>query len=359
MKFSQQKLYEMIFRINLKKTDRLEYMNGMITEYHERYHLYKAFAKYHEANGGHIHLVIVLMDKPKIAMNNLTNFFKHGEYGDILEKVNLTKQSRQKSLLSKLRGMVNYLIDGHDNGKYCDTANYRYDPELLDCKGTIAKSVLYMNRGLKRKQIFALLNFEERVEYLRKEVEIVELWREYREMVTEAPEIELTELQKIIMKTFFSNKIKAGRDIMVVADPPGGAGKSFLAKAMYYNDPRDTLIIRNGKSADIAHAYNGQSVVILDLTRTNRSKINYDVIEQIADSCVFSGKYASKSKIFNNQSKFMILTNNHLDYTALSNDRWKIYRIISNKLCKENIVFEGEPIQKPYGDNQCYSFDKI
>ena len=62
------------------------------------------------------------------------------------------------------------------------------------------------------------------------------------------------------------------RKILFVVDPEGNAGKTFLRKYMALMN--GAARFENGKSSDIKHGYNGEEMVIFDLTRTAAERIN-------------------------------------------------------------------------------------
>ena len=60
----------------------------------------------------------------------------------------------------------------------------------------------------------------------------------------------------------------------------------------------ECLRFENGKSADIKYAYDGQRCVVFDLSRSQESHVNYEVIESVKNGVVFSTKYESQMKVF-------------------------------------------------------------
>ncbi len=111
------------------------------------------------------------------------------------------------------------------------------------------------------------------------------------------------------------------REILWIVDPEGNKGKTFLGK--YLCAIYDAFYIRNGKSADIAYAYNNQKIIVFDYTREQEERINYQCIENFKDGMLFSPKYESTTKIFS-PCKCIIFSNFHPDKSKLSSDRWHI-----------------------------------
>lgn len=110
----------------------------ILTCYKEnQYGLYKGFVKWHHGTpeddhkGPHTHVAIILREKPKICYKKLKEFFKVGEVRPTL--VNPMGKGNT-SPLKKLNNYVSYLCDGHDNGHYTDSWNYKYDHEIEGLK---------------------------------------------------------------------------------------------------------------------------------------------------------------------------------------------------------------------------------
>ena len=78
------------------------------------------------------------------------------------------------------------------------------------------------------------------------------------------------------------------------------------------------------KSADIKYAYEGERVVLFDLTRSQQEHFNYEVMESVKNGTMFSGKYESKVKVY--ASPHVVVFANWLpDYSKLSMDRWDVW----------------------------------
>ena len=111
------------------------------------------------------------------------------------------------------------------------------------------------------------------------------------------------------------------RKIIWYVDEKGNSGKTFVTK--YLLTEGDTMRFENGKSADIKHAYNGQKNVIFDLSRSQESHCNYEVIESLKNGAMFSTKYDSQMKVFCTPH-VIIMANFPPDETKMSADRWDI-----------------------------------
>lgn len=82
-----------------------------------------------------------------------------------------------------------------------------------------------------------------------------------------------------------------------VLDYTGGAGKSTFCRYMQATRPSEVLCIQNGKTADIAHAWSGERIVLWDIPRDSSDKVNFAAMEAIKNGQVFSGKYQSSQKL--------------------------------------------------------------
>ena len=108
------------------------------------------------------------------------------------------------------------------------------------------------------------------------------------------------------------------RAIFWYYDNDGNKGKSWMAK--YLDATSDCITLSNGKSVDLYHAYNGQNLVVFDLSRAQGEIFNYDAMEHIKNGHVFSGKYDSKTKCFD-VPHVIVFANCEPDYTKFSADR--------------------------------------
>lgn len=111
------------------------------------------------------------------------------------------------------------------------------------------------------------------------------------------------------------------RTILYVKDFKGNTGKSFLCDYILYH--YDSILFTNAKSSDIAYAYNGETYILFDFSRTIEGHINYSIVEHLKNGRIFSTKYNSKIKIFN-IPKIVIMANFLAELDKLSRDRWDI-----------------------------------
>lgn len=116
------------------------------------------------------------------------------------------------------------------------------------------------------------------------------------------------------------------RQIVWIYDEEGNSGKTTYAN---YKISQGWKVFSNGKTADIALAWNGENV-IFDYSRSQSQHLNYEVLEDIKNGRIFSGKYNSTVKHF--KPPIVICFANFLpDVSKLSQDRWLIYQMRSDK----------------------------
>ena len=82
------------------------------------------------------------------------------------------------------------------------------------------------------------------------------------------------------------------RKVVWYVDEKGNNGKTFITK--YLLTEGETLRFENTKSADVKYALQGQRVIVFDLSRSQESHVNYEVIESMKNGVVFSTDYKSK-----------------------------------------------------------------
>lgn len=111
------------------------------------------------------------------------------------------------------------------------------------------------------------------------------------------------------------------RTIIWYYDPLGGRGKTDMATHLVCM--KGWLRLTNGKTADIALAWNGENVVF-DFSRTSQECINYGVMEDLKNGQIFSGKYQSVSKIYA-RPYVVVFANFEPDYSKMSADRWEVH----------------------------------
>ncbi len=109
-------------------------------------------------------------------------------------------------------------------------------------------------------------------------------------------------------------------------DEEGNKGKTKMSTHLVLH--HGAALFANGKNADIAHAWNGEPIVVFDYSRTNQEHLNYGILEAVKNGVVFSPKYQSTSKMFPPPT-VICFANFEPDKSKLSNDRWRVVEIKS------------------------------
>lgn len=159
-------------------------------------------------------------------------------------------------------------------------------------------------------------------EYIRYHAGIKSAIEELKEKVCSVVPHDLRQWQKDIITIITSPTDE--RKINWVVDVVGGKGKTWLAK--YIINEYKAAYFTNAKTADVAYAYNGENICIFDLCRSSEDLINYQIIEMIKNGLVFSSKYASSLKVYQNPH-VVVFSNFAPNRSKLSDDRWNIIYI--------------------------------
>lgn len=131
--------------------------------------------------------------------------------------------------------------------------------------------------------------------------------------------------QKFIMD--LTKQKPDARTVYWFFEPKGNVGKTTIAR---YLSSKGWLYLSNGKTADIALAWQGQNVVF-DFSRSQNDHINYEVMEMLKNGIIFSSKYQSASKIYN-PPHLICFSNKYPNMEKLSQDRWQIYKISQTEM---------------------------
>lgn len=115
------------------------------------------------------------------------------------------------------------------------------------------------------------------------------------------------------------------RTIYWIYDLKGNTGKTSFAKYMCVN--HNAVYLNNGKKADIAYSLPPDpKIVIFDFARSIEKHINYEAIECVKNGILFSGKYESKTLMFDSPH-IICLANWVPNFDSMSKDRWNIYEL--------------------------------
>lgn len=111
-------------------------------------------------------------------------------------------------------------------------------------------------------------------------------------------------------------------------DENGNAGKTVLAKFLTTN--HGALFLSNQKSADVACIYDGHPIVCFNFSRTTCDRINYEIMENLKDGILMSGKYQPVQKVFKSPH-VLVFANFKPKEEAMSSDRWNVVDLSTRK----------------------------
>lgn len=119
------------------------------------------------------------------------------------------------------------------------------------------------------------------------------------------------------------------REILVVLDPYGNMGKSWIAIHLW--ERRQALVVPRASctaeklSAFICSSYAGEKYVIIDIPRATKiTEAFYETAEEVKDGLVFDHRYQGHTRNIRG-AKVIIFTNKPLNLKKLSYDRWKMF----------------------------------
>lgn len=115
------------------------------------------------------------------------------------------------------------------------------------------------------------------------------------------------------------------RKIIWCYDPAGSAGKTAFCKYMLAN--HTVFFSTNGKTNDIAHSWNGESIILFNYTRSVNDRVNYEVLEALKDGLISSPKYESHTKYMHGHPHMVCMSNALPDLTKMLAERWDIIQL--------------------------------
>ena len=111
----------------------------------------------------------------------------------------------------------------------------------------------------------------------------------------------------------------------------GNVGKSWMARYLALH--HQAIVVGAMKKQDLLHAISkmitGKSTVVFDLTRSTEEgavKVVYEVLEQLSNRVIFSGKYDSQT-VWIPQVHLICFANFTPDRECMSADRWDVHHI--------------------------------
>jgi len=128
-----------------------------------------------------------------------------------------------------------------------------------------------------------------------------------------------------------------GRTITWVYDPVGNNGKSWFCNYLIRN--RDAVMV-DGRTQDMAYAYNGQPIVCIDIARGQADNMDHLHVfaEKVASGNIFSSKYESVNKVYDNPPHVIVFANVHHD-----SNKWTAGRCLELDLAAMAFAAEVGP----------------
>lgn len=125
------------------------------------------------------------------------------------------------------------------------------------------------------------------------------------------------------------------RKIIWFYDEKGNHGKSWISD--YLEAHMKAVVFPNASTKDLAYAYNGEPIVIIDYSRSNEERINYSVLENFKDGRIFSSKYESELKRF--KKPWLIVMSNFMPkLDACSRDRWEVHTLSGEPTFEDDLT---------------------
>lgn len=150
---------------------------------------------------------------------------------------------------------------------------------------------------------------------------------------------EMYSWQKLISEKLNGKPDK--RTILFVVDLIGDTGKTWFAH--YYcskhEKPEQCQVMVPGKKVDMAYTLIPEPLVVFfDCPRSKQGEfIQYDFLEEVKNGFVFSSKYESRNKSFE-QPHVVVLMNEQPDMTKLSMDRYQIIELGRTALNPNDVI---------------------
>lgn len=145
----------------------------------------------------------------------------------------------------------------------------------------------------------------------------------------------MTELMSILSTPLEEGN--AFRTIYWIWEPEGNTGKTVFQQAMYHT--LEGVVAIEGKAADVKHfvcEYTKKTgttpkIIFVNIPRVDLEFVSYGAIEKVKDMFFMSGKYEG-GMVSGPRPHVMIFANDGPIRRNMSEDRWKIARIVGDTL---------------------------
>lgn len=118
------------------------------------------------------------------------------------------------------------------------------------------------------------------------------------------------------------------RTVLFVYDSEGGKGKTWFQRYLLMKRLDDCQMLSVGKRDDIAHAIDvSRRLFLFNVPRGGMEFLQYTILEQLKDRCVFSPKYESRMKLIYHNVHVVVFCNEYPDMNKMTGDRYRIIEL--------------------------------
>ena len=152
-----------------------------------------------------------------------------------------------------------------------------------------------------------------------------------KKLIMKANSVKWRDWQRFFIEKATKEEINS-REILVVYDPKGNTGKSYLNTMFSLLHSDETCNLQNGFSQNMFYSagkVNNLKYVLMDLCRSDEKWINYSAIEKIKNGSFDTCKYNNEN-VCVEPPFFAIFTNFKLHWWSMSLDRWSLLYIDSD-----------------------------
>lgn len=249
----------------------------------QKWGIYKAFVKWHNgdeddeedyadvtsrpegvaSSEAHTHVGLILRNKPSNLKIETGAHKKYFEFEGVLPTLvaPLKKPGGNCQPIKKLMTYVSYLCDGHDNGRFKDTWNYKWDHELETCNKD-ARFLCLVMRGKRLKSILAEADWNTRAYYSKNKNVIDKMINNWKRHVRDdAAHYAVADFKPEVIEDFEDWDPKSQT---LILRGPTDLGKTELAKALVQEATGESPILISNLSS-LAHRQAHQGFILDDM----------------------------------------------------------------------------------------------